>query len=176
MLLILVLAFAGWKVYGSNKSSSDKRPSSQNEETIPASNETSETPAEKVTEKEPITEVPSSLIENIAASINTMNTAALEGYMASEVNVVFAATEKGGPVSPTTAISDLNYISSATPPWNFSLSSSVLDSYKNGYYGQYFGDLTVVGLSSDNYVVSFGINGEAKIDSIFIAANANLLQ
>jgi hypothetical protein len=50
-----------------------------------------------------------------------------------------------------------------------------LASYKNGFYGQYFGDDTVVGKSANNYVVSFTINTNQKISTIFFTGNAGLL-
>jgi hypothetical protein len=115
------------------------------------------------------------LKENVTAAINTMNTAALEGYMANPVTVVLAASEFGGPRTPTQAIGDLNYLSSATSPWNFNLSLPVLNAYKAGSYSQYFGDNTIVGKSANDYVVSFAINDNGKISVIFIAANASLL-
>lgn len=115
------------------------------------------------------------LVETIDDSITTMNTAALQGYMASSIMVVMAATEFGESRTPTQAISDLNYLSSATAPWDFDLPSTTLDGFKAGFYSQYFGDNTVVGQSSDGYVVSFGINDDGEIDAIFMAVSADLL-
>ena len=63
----------------------------------------------------PVPTVSASLAENIVAAIDTMNTAALEGYMATSVNVVYAATEFGGPRTPAQAVGDLDYLSSADP-------------------------------------------------------------
>ncbi|MDP4038482.1 MAG: hypothetical protein Q8P54_00725 [bacterium] len=120
--------------------------------------------------------IPQNLKDNIEAALNTKNTAALEGYMASSVNVVVAASEKAGPRTPAQAVSDLDYLNSATSPWNFNLPQTTLTAYKNSFYGQYFGDNTVVGQSTNKYVASFGIDANVKINVIFMAVNADLLQ
>lgn len=116
------------------------------------------------------------LKSNIAAAISSGNTAALEGYMASSVNVVIAASDKTGSESPAQAVTDLGYLSAGTDPWNFNLSAATLTTFKNGFYGQYFGNGTYVGESTNKYVVSFGINASGKIATIFMAQNAELLK
>lgn len=114
--------------------------------------------------------VSTSLKENIKAAITTMNTAALEGYMADSVNVVFAASEKSGAESPTAAIADLDYLKSATTPWNFDLPAATIAKYQAGAYKQYFDTGTYVGLSANNYVISFGFTC-GKISSIFVSSS-----
>lgn len=116
-------------------------------------------------------------IDNIKASITSGNTAALEGYMATSVNVVLADT--GGIVSgtPTQAVSSItDFITSATSPWNFALSSSVLSKYTAGGFGKYFPSIAVVGLSANNKVVSFNFDCEGKISSVLLSPNASLLE
>lgn len=120
--------------------------------------------------------IPQSLIDNIQAALNTMNTAALEGYMAPSVNVVFAASEKQGPRTPAQAVSDLDYLKNATAPWDFNLPAPVLSSYGKGSYSKYFGQNTTVGKSANKYVASFEINSSGKIVTIFISADDGLLQ
>lgn len=119
--------------------------------------------------------IPTSLKENIAAAINTMNTAALEGYMAPSVNVVLAASEAAGPRTPAEAVSDLAYLNSATAPWDFALPVATLNAYAAGDYANYFGENTVVGKSANKYVVSFRINSSSKIDQIFMSVSSDLL-
>lgn len=116
-----------------------------------------------------------SLKENIAAAIQSQNTAALEGYMADSVTVVIAASEKGGAETAAQAVSDLDYLKNGTSPWNFALAPDVLTNYGNGFYKQYFGDRTVVGKSDNDYVVSFHVNDSGKIDTVFMSINADLL-
>jgi len=113
--------------------------------------------------------------ENIKDSIKSGNTAALEGYMASTVRVIIAASEGVGNRTPTQAINDLKYLDSATDPWNFALSTDTLNEYANGDYAQYFPLGAVVGKSADDKVVSFTFNSSGKINGIFMAVNADLL-
>lgn len=119
---------------------------------------------------------PSQMLKNtIADAISSKNTAALEGYMASAVDVVFAASEKGGPVTPAQAVIDLNYLSGATAPWDFNLAAATLDSYKAGYYRPYFEGAVYVGKSANEYVVAFGFDECTKINRIFVSGSADLL-
>ena len=116
-----------------------------------------------------------SLKDNLAAAIESGNTAALKGYMADEVNVVFAASEKAGKESPDAAITDLQYLSSATAPWNFGLPNATIDSFKAGSYKQYFDGEIYVGKSSDGHVIAYHFDLCGKIDQIFLSASADLL-
>jgi hypothetical protein len=116
-----------------------------------------------------------SLKDNISAAITTKNTAALQGYMASSVNVVLAASEKGGQETPAQATQSVEYTHGGTAPWNFSLPAATLTSYKAGFYKQYFPDGAYVGKAANDQVVSFGFDCNNKINLIFMAANADLL-
>lgn len=116
------------------------------------------------------------MLDNISAAISSKNTAALEGYMANSVNVIIAASEGIGPQTPAQAIGDLEYLNSATSPWNFNLPVSTLSKYSSSqYYGKYFGTNTIVGESANKYVVTFRVNNSGKIDTIFMAVNSDLL-
>lgn len=174
VILVGIVGFAGWYVYDSNNKANntydasasmqnsisyDKKANGKNSDEKESSN----------------SHVSDSLKENIADGIKSGNTAALEGYMADSVTVVIAASEKGGAETPAQAIKDLDYLKSATAPWDFALSSEVLKTYANGFYGKYFGENTVVGKSADGKVVAFGINDVGKIDTIFMASNADSL-
>jgi hypothetical protein len=129
--------------------------------------------------------VSETMAENVAAAIDTMNTAALEGYMADSVYVIYAATEYAGSKTPAEAIADLDYLSGAIGPWDFNLDAATLASYAAGWYGEYFTSSDVyvdedthphlVGQSSDGYVVSFCINEDGDIDGIFITGSSELL-
>lgn len=107
---------------------------------------------------------------NISDAISSKNTAALEGYMASSVTYVLAASEKGGAETPAQAVADLEYVNSnATAPWDFNLSTATINSYKAGFYSQYFDGTIHVGKSANNYVISFGFDDCSKINRIFVA-------
>lgn len=125
--------------------------------------------------KTTITTPSATTLENIKDSIKSKNTAALEGYMASSVNVILAATEAYGPQTPVEAIKDLDYLGSATAPWDFGLPAVTLSKYQSGDYKQYFPSNALVGRSANNYVVSFQFDSNSKINGIFMTISADLL-
>jgi cytoskeletal protein RodZ len=131
--------------------------------------------SKKTEEKLAATKPSAEAIANIKASISSGNTAALEGYMASSVNVILAASEGIGLRTPVQAIGDLQYLDSATDPWDFDLPAATLSAYGSGDYAQYFPSGAVVGKSANNYVISFTFNSSGKISGIFISPDAGLL-
>jgi cell division protein FtsL len=116
-----------------------------------------------------------SLKDNIEAAITSKNTAALQGYMASSVSVVIAASEKGDTETPAQATKSVEYTYGGTAPWNFALPAATIASYKAGFYKQYFPSNAYVGKAANDQVVSFGFDCNGKINMIFMAANAELL-
>lgn len=114
-------------------------------------------------------------LENIEAAISSGNTAALEGYMASSVNVILAASEAYGAQSPAQAINDLEYLNDATNPWDFNLPVATLAQYQSGGYSQYFPTSAHVGKSANGYVISFQFGSSEKISGIFMTSSAELL-
>lgn len=114
-------------------------------------------------------------LESIKDAVKSGNTAALEGYMAASVNVILAASEAYGPQTPTQAIKDLEYLNSATDPWDFALASATLAKYQAGDYKQYFPTTALVGQSANDYVVSFQFDNAGKISGIFMTVSADLL-
>ena len=178
ILVVLLLAaggYYGWQAWP--RSQQQEESSSQTPTPVPTDTSSAEETAEPATtpaSSTPVT-ISAALRENIEAAINTMNTAALEGYMTDPITVVLAASEKGQPVTPTQAVIDLDYLSGATAPWDWDLSEATLTSYKNGFYGQYFPDNSVVGKSANDYVVSFTVNSSNKISTVFITGSADLL-
>lgn len=112
--------------------------------------------------------------ENVQASIESMNTAALDQLMADTVEVTFAASEKGGNETKSQAIADLAYLSNAKMPWNWSIDQSTLNKYKNGDYKIYLADDDIFGVSSNKYFVSFRVEC-GKIDQVFVSATTDLL-
>ncbi len=110
---------------------------------------------------------------NIQDAIKSGNTSALEGYMASTVKVILAASEGMGNRTPTQAISDLKYLDAGTDPWNFSVPSASLTAWRAGFYKQYFPDGAVIGESANHYVVSFSFDSAGKINTIFMTGDAS---
>ncbi len=114
-------------------------------------------------------------LQNIQDAITSGNTAALEGYMASTVRVIFAASEGVGDRTPMQTVSDLAYLKSATDPWDFDLAPATLSNYASGDYAQYFPEGALVGKSANGYVISFAFDDTGKISGIFVSSDANLL-
>jgi cytoskeletal protein RodZ len=116
------------------------------------------------------------LKENVAAALNSGNTAALEGYMANSVQFVLAASEYGPTVTPSQAVKLVSqYTRTCTAPWDFNLSAGALTDYRSGDYSQYFPTNSIVGKSSDNCVILFTTNNANKINVIFFTNAADLL-
>ncbi len=127
-------------------------------------------------EEAPAEEQPSeSDLENIEASITSGNTAALEGYMASKVNVILAASECCGSRTPAQAVADIAYVESGTDPWDFSLPQAKLDGYAGGDYAQYFPEDALVGVSANDYIISFTFNDAGEISGVFMANSTDML-
>ncbi len=112
--------------------------------------------------------------ENVQASIESMNTAALDQLMTDTVEVTFAASEKGGNVTKSQAIADLAYLSSATMPWNWNIDQPTLDGYKNGDYNIYLSDDNIFGVGANKYFVSFRVKC-GEIDQVFVSSSRDLL-
>lgn len=170
-IVVGIVGFAGWYVYDSGQKTNDIYDKSTNVDTPTKSSKKKPANSSDL-QSTPITQA---LIDNISASVESQNTAALEGYMTDNVTVVIAASEKGGSVSKAVAIKDLDYLKGATAPWDFNLSADTLKAYADGGYKQYFTDNTIFGKSADGMVVAFGIDENGNIESIFMAANADLL-
>lgn len=117
--------------------------------------------------------------DNIKASITSGNTVALEGYMASKVDVVIAASEGAGPKTPSQAVTSItNFITTDNTSWgyDFALPATVLSSYGKGSYAKYFPSTAIVGKASNNKVIAFSFDCDGKISTVFLAADAKLLQ
>ncbi len=177
ILLIVALAGGGGAAYWMRDKQAKKQAKSQADQIADlqkqlADNQAGESEEKTATETEKTATENS---DNIAAAISSGNTAALEGYMASKVRVIIAASEGVGDRTPTQAISDLKYLDDAKDPWDFDLAPVVLSQYQSGGYGLYFPLGAVVGKSADGMVVSFSFDAVGDINGIFMAADAELL-
>lgn len=111
----------------------------------------------------------------IESAVTTGDYAALEPHLADPVHVILAASEAYGDQTPDQAVTNLGYLDQASGGWDFAPATSDLNSYRNGDYAQYFPVSAVVGVSSDDYVVSFIFDGSGDIGGIFISPDAGLL-
>lgn len=176
LVIVSVVGFAGWYVVHSKNNANNSYTNAANSQAATASSAKKSTTAKANPVAAPAAPVISAALkENTAAAIDSKNTAALEGYMASSVNVVVAGSEHNVTDTAAQAVVELDYFKDSVSPWDFSLDAATLTSYKNGSYGQFFGTNTIVGKSTDGMVVSFRVNASGKIDAVFMAAQASLL-
>jgi len=175
LVVVAILGFTAWYVIRANGNAKDTLNLAAGTN-VAVKTTPKKTPA-KTTTTTPIAPVISSALkENTAAAISSGNTAALEGYMATSVNVVIAGSEKSGAESAAAAVKDLDYLSPLSTTWNFALDNATLAKYQAGFYKQYFGaTTTIVGQAANGYVVSFGVNAAGKIDTVFMSASTDQL-
>lgn len=119
-----------------------------------------------------------SAVENIKAAITSGNTAALEGYMAPSVNVIYAASDGLGQRTAANAVSDItSFISNpAGAAWSFDVPASVLSSYGQGSYKQYFPGTALVAQATDTRLLSISFDCNGKIATALLVANESSLQ
>jgi hypothetical protein len=116
------------------------------------------------------------LKDNIAAAVQSQNYAALAGYMTNPVQLVIAASEKGGDETPAQAVDDMRYLNGTTNPWDFNLSPGVTGVWAAHFYGQYFTPQFYAGQAASDEVVSFQFANCTKIKSVFMAADFRILE
>lgn len=119
-----------------------------------------------------------STLDNIKASIISGNTAALEGYMATSVNVALANSDGSSAKTATQAVAAItDFISASEATWNynFSLSATTLASYRAGGFAKYFPTASLIGKNMNNKVISFSFDCNGKISTVFMATSEDLL-
>jgi hypothetical protein len=124
--------------------------------------------------------IPADMKANIVDAMNSGNTAAIDGYLAPSVFIIYAASENAGDVTDHTLI--VNDLSNATADgvtWDFDLPASLIENYRNnpgagGSYTAYFPDNALVGKSSADMVLSFTVEG-GLITTILFADEYSLI-
>jgi len=116
---------------------------------------------------------PSATIAQIESSVSSKNYQALEAYMASSVDVILYASECCGPSSALQATQQLDYLNSATPPWNFNDNNPIVAQLRAK--SDFFKNATVIGTSANSYAVGFTLNAENKISAIALVADYKLI-
>lgn len=114
-------------------------------------------------------------LSNIKTAISIGNTEPLQGYMAQTVSVILAASEGIGDRAPVQATLDITDFIKNSGSWDFELSASVLNSYGNSFYGQYFPNNATVGKSSTGKIISISFDKNAKINQVFFATAEDVL-
>lgn len=114
-------------------------------------------------------------IENIKSAVESGNYAALESLMANPVNFILAATECCGEITPANAVSEMSYASNGTAPWDWNVPEATIDSYRAGFYVDYFPEGVLVGKAANDFIIAFSFSGDGSISQIFMAINEDLL-
>lgn len=115
-------------------------------------------------------------LANIKAAVESGNYAAIQQLLSDPVTVILAASEGLGERTPAQAVGDLAYLDDGEDPWNFSLTTAILDGYKDGDYAKYFPQSAMVGKSKNGYVVSFSFDETSgKISTIFMTNSEEVL-
>lgn len=180
VLLLVAAAAAGayfWQqaiIDSNNKEMSSLRDQVEN---LKAQLAKQEKPASTSEPKTAVSVPNSQARDNTEAAIESGNYAALLNVFADRVDYLIAASEAAGEHTAAQAVEDLKYLDSASSPWDFNLPTSELESYAaSPYYGKYFPATgAVVGKSADNKVVSLIFNSDGKIVTLFMSADATLL-
>jgi cell division protein FtsB len=116
-------------------------------------------------------------VSNIEKSITSGKVSDLTTYMANEVSVIMvglsATTNTNTSTQAITAIK--NFISDDSDSWDydFNLPTSKTDIYAQSSYNKYFPSTAIIGLASNNQLISLSFNCASKIDAVFLATDAN---
>lgn len=93
------------------------------------------------------------------------------------VEIILAASEGLGNRTIDQMVDDLAILERAVGPWNFELPAEVLRVYREGGHSQYFpSNNIVIGRSSDGQVVSFILDKNNMVKTIFIAPSDEILR
>jgi hypothetical protein len=124
--------------------------------------------------------IPAALRETVVDAMNSGNTAAIEGYLAPSVFIIYAASEYSGDVTDhALIIDDLSASTGAGVTWDFDLPADLIDKYRSNpgagdAYAPYFPDNALVGKSSADRVLSFTVEG-GLITAILFADEYSLI-
>lgn len=192
IIILLLLAFSGWLIWqlGQSKNQDSKTTAANAQLQQKVDDLTKQLAAAKAASSSgTATKVPPPVIPttcspvisqdlkaNLAAAVGSQNYAALVGYMASSVNVVIAASGKTGSESATQAVSDMSYLNSATGSWNFSVSAATMNLWATHFYKAYFTANFFAGEAASHQVVSFQFDCDSKVNGVFMASDASLLE
>lgn len=124
--------------------------------------------------------IPADLRETVVDAMNSGNTAAIEGYLAPSVYIVYAASEYAGDVTDHgVVVDDLSASTADGVTWDFDLPADLIDKYRSNpgagdAYAPYFPENALVGKSSADRVLSFTVEG-GLITTILFADEYSLI-
>ena len=174
-VLVLTAVAGGAYYFGIQKSTSSSKQEIPATPTVTNKNPPTATPSSFPTSQvEPeIVEPEINVSEQIIAAMTSKNTQALEGYMADIVQVRLEASGCCGPIAKTEAVAQLSYLDPATN-WNFDPANPILINLAAAVPDHY-GNNWIVGVASNEYLVSFKLNNQNKIEAYNLAATYKLL-
>lgn len=111
--------------------------------------------------------------DNIIAAIESQNTAALDGLMATTVQVRLEATECCGPLTPADAIAQLDYLNPAVN-WDFDPSNPTIQAL-NTQVPTYYGPDHIVGVAANGYTIGIELDADGLISAISMSVHYDLL-
>lgn len=171
-VILLLLTAAGAYYLGTKNQANLSIPSPS---PIPTSQPTSTPTPTPQTSPTPQPTPKIEMINNIKAAVVSKNYAALEGYSEEKVNLVIEATECCGIVDRVKAIQEMSYLNSATSPWIFDQTDSIILGIKEKY-PQVFSKDSIIGIADNEFMVVFTLNSQmTKISKIYLAATYKLL-
>lgn len=112
--------------------------------------------------------------QQIISAITSKNYAALEEYMAENVHVRIESSDCCGTIKKAETIKQLDYLNEASGMWDFS-DSNVHVVALRAASPEFYGSSAIVGVSTDEFVVSFQLNSENKINEVSMASTYKLL-
>lgn len=131
-------------------------------------------PAVKVPSETPAEVAKPSLVSGaVANAVISQDFLGLKNLMTEPVGFILYATECCGSLTRDEAVGQLSYLNGANSAWNFDESNPVATQLQAADPAN-FGD-SVVGTTSDHYVVAFHVNAAGKIDRIFVSADYKLI-
>lgn len=111
--------------------------------------------------------------EQIVAAITIKNTQPLEGYMADTVEVRLESSGCCGLITKAEAMSQLSYLDPAVG-WSFDPTNPIIVDLAINV-PNYYGSDWIVGVASNEYIVSFKLNSQDKIEAYNLGASYKLL-
>ena len=170
--LALVGILGGVYYFGTQKSTSS--PSEVSTTSIETNvKPPTETPSPTTPSPTPSTQQQSNVTEQIIAAIKVKNTQPIEGYMADTVQVRLESSGCCGPITRAEAMSQLSYLDPATG-WDFDPTNPILVNLAT-VVPDYYGSGWIVGVASNEYLISFKLNSQNKIEAYNLAATYKLL-
>lgn len=112
-------------------------------------------------------------MDQIIAAINSRNYQALEGFMEETVLVRLESSGCCGPIPKSEATSQLSYLDQAAG-WDFDPANPIIAKLAAAF-PEYYGDDWLVGVADNEYVASFKLNDQMKIEAYNLAVTFKLL-